>query len=219
MDSLYLELQNLQFIKNGYKTSSLLKMVYSLVFKIFVSQMNTSVGKRELTNPWCMCFSTRISQIVMSTTSQQNTGLGLANLVEQCTCPEGYTGPSCEVLNISLLHINFLFLGFIHGTLMILNFVMFIIILTIHSNILLCFIFLSNASQGMFEQISDDTSVNASKVAAVTAIQPNAMLSRVDARWAFYPFPCSLLLCHFTQIGIQNDFCGMPLLIKLEKIM
>ena len=38
-----------------------------------------------------------ISDIYLSTTSDQDNMRGLANLVEVCSCPEGYTGTSCEV--------------------------------------------------------------------------------------------------------------------------
>ncbi|ELU12610.1 hypothetical protein CAPTEDRAFT_90300, partial [Capitella teleta] len=37
-----------------------------------------------------------INAIQMSTTSQQDTGMGRAVLVESCNCPTGYTGTSCE---------------------------------------------------------------------------------------------------------------------------
>ena len=38
-----------------------------------------------------------ISNVQLETASSRNTGLGLANFVEQCICPRGYTGLSCEV--------------------------------------------------------------------------------------------------------------------------
>ncbi|XP_041377591.1 basement membrane-specific heparan sulfate proteoglycan core protein-like isoform X3 [Gigantopelta aegis] len=39
----------------------------------------------------------RISNVLLSTAVQQSTGLGRAELVEDCTCPTGYTGLSCEI--------------------------------------------------------------------------------------------------------------------------
>ncbi|XP_014607947.1 PREDICTED: basement membrane-specific heparan sulfate proteoglycan core protein isoform X7 [Polistes canadensis] len=38
----------------------------------------------------------RITNIVMDTADARNTGLGSANYVEECQCPTGYTGLSCE---------------------------------------------------------------------------------------------------------------------------
>ena len=37
-----------------------------------------------------------INNIRMSTTSLQDMNFGRASLVEQCSCPVGYTGTSCE---------------------------------------------------------------------------------------------------------------------------
>ncbi|XP_048238836.1 basement membrane-specific heparan sulfate proteoglycan core protein-like isoform X2 [Haliotis rufescens] len=39
----------------------------------------------------------RISNVLLSTAVSQETGLGRAELVEDCTCPTGYTGLSCQV--------------------------------------------------------------------------------------------------------------------------
>ncbi len=74
--------------------------------------LNLEVALEQLTNayaqelrlyvmPWrcnmgrILCSS--INLIQMSTTTNQNTALGRAYLVEQCSCPTGYTGTSCEV--------------------------------------------------------------------------------------------------------------------------
>lgn len=39
-----------------------------------------------------------LSDVVLDTAVQQNTGQGLVKDVEICRCPEGYTGTSCEVI-------------------------------------------------------------------------------------------------------------------------
>ncbi|XP_023290722.1 basement membrane-specific heparan sulfate proteoglycan core protein [Orussus abietinus] len=41
-------------------------------------------------------LDTTISDIVMDTADERNTGLGSASFVEKCECPAGYTGDSCE---------------------------------------------------------------------------------------------------------------------------
>ncbi|XP_066593540.1 basement membrane-specific heparan sulfate proteoglycan core protein [Prorops nasuta] len=38
----------------------------------------------------------RINNIILDTADSRNTGLGSANFVEECECPTGYTGLSCE---------------------------------------------------------------------------------------------------------------------------
>lgn len=43
-------------------------------------------------------LTTAISGMTMDSAKYTNTGLGKANYVEQCNCPAGYTGLSCEVL-------------------------------------------------------------------------------------------------------------------------
>ncbi len=42
-----------------------------------------------------VCF--RVGNIRMGVSVQQDLGLGRSVLVEQCTCPTGYGGTSCEV--------------------------------------------------------------------------------------------------------------------------
>ena len=44
-----------------------------------------------------MVMLCRIGDILLSTAVTQNTGLGRAVYVEDCSCPTGYTGLSCEV--------------------------------------------------------------------------------------------------------------------------
>lgn len=44
-----------------------------------------------------LSFFFRIGEILLSTAVTQNTGLGRAVYVEDCSCPTGYTGLSCEV--------------------------------------------------------------------------------------------------------------------------
>ena len=46
----------------------------------------------------------RISDVRMGVGVPQDTGRGRVNLVEQCSCPTGYTGLSCDVspLNFNL---------------------------------------------------------------------------------------------------------------------
>ena len=46
---------------------------------------------------FCYHFFSRIGEILLSTAVTQNTGLGRAVYVEDCSCPTGYTGLSCEV--------------------------------------------------------------------------------------------------------------------------
>lgn len=43
-----------------------------------------------------------LSDVVLDTAVSQNTGQGLVSEVEICRCPEGYSGTSCEVLNIEI---------------------------------------------------------------------------------------------------------------------
>lgn len=38
-----------------------------------------------------------VSDFAMESAQHINVGLGVANLVEECTCPPGYEGLSCEV--------------------------------------------------------------------------------------------------------------------------
>lgn len=42
----------------------------------------------------------------MTVTTAQNTHLGRAYLVEQCSCPVGYTGPSCEVSALKIIELT-----------------------------------------------------------------------------------------------------------------
>lgn len=42
-------------------------------------------------------LDTTLSNIEMDSAAAPNSGLGLANLVEECKCPVGYAGLSCEV--------------------------------------------------------------------------------------------------------------------------
>lgn len=42
-------------------------------------------------------FIPRLSGISMDVAVPENTGQGSAGEVEQCTCPPGYRGPSCQV--------------------------------------------------------------------------------------------------------------------------
>ena len=51
-----------------------------------------------------MAFS-KIQDISMDTAVLRNTGQDVASIVEQCDCPEGYTGLSCEVQYFSLFMI------------------------------------------------------------------------------------------------------------------
>lgn len=44
-------------------------------------------------------LDTTISNIEMDSAAIRNTGLGQATYVEECKCPVGYTGLSCEVFN------------------------------------------------------------------------------------------------------------------------
>ncbi len=46
-----------------------------------------------------VCF--RVGNIRMGVSVQQDLGLGRSVLVEQCTCPTGYGGTSCEVRSIN----------------------------------------------------------------------------------------------------------------------
>lgn len=38
-----------------------------------------------------------ITNFVMESAQHMNSGFGAASLVEECTCPEGYDGLSCQV--------------------------------------------------------------------------------------------------------------------------
>lgn len=42
-------------------------------------------------------LNTTISNVEMESAGLSNVGLGPATYVEECTCPIGYTGTSCEV--------------------------------------------------------------------------------------------------------------------------
>lgn len=44
-------------------------------------------------------LNTTITNIEMDSAATPDSGLGAALYVEQCTCPAGYTGSSCEVSN------------------------------------------------------------------------------------------------------------------------
>lgn len=52
---------------------------------------------------------TNITDFSMESAQHINVGLGAANLVEECTCPPGYEGLSCQVGNAFNIHIHFLF--------------------------------------------------------------------------------------------------------------
>lgn len=45
-------------------------------------------------------IDTTVSNIEMDSAAVRNTGLGRAAFVEECRCPVGYTGLSCEVRSI-----------------------------------------------------------------------------------------------------------------------
>ena len=45
----------------------------------------------------CLIVCCRIGGIFMTTAVDYPTELGRANLVEECTCPTGYVGLSCQV--------------------------------------------------------------------------------------------------------------------------
>lgn len=45
----------------------------------------------------CRCCACRIGDILLTTAVSQNTGFGRAIKVEDCSCPTGYSGLSCEV--------------------------------------------------------------------------------------------------------------------------
>ena len=49
-----------------------------------------------------------ITNVQIETALPYDSGMGLANFVEQCICPKGYTGLSCEVsiINIWMLFIT-----------------------------------------------------------------------------------------------------------------
>ena len=57
-----------------------------------------------------VCFYCRIGGVFMTTAIETPTDDGLAYLVEECTCPTGYTGLSCQVM--LLVHCQFLPLAF-----------------------------------------------------------------------------------------------------------
>lgn len=47
-----------------------------------------------------------ITDFVMQSAQHVNVGLGVANLVEECVCPPGYEGLSCQVrLNIHIYYV------------------------------------------------------------------------------------------------------------------
>lgn len=48
------------------------------------------------THSYSMAY-TSLSNVIMDTTVSFNNGQELARDVEQCSCPEGHTGTSCEV--------------------------------------------------------------------------------------------------------------------------
>lgn len=43
-------------------------------------------------------LNTTLTNIEMDSAATPNSGLGAAVYVEQCSCPAGYTGNSCEVI-------------------------------------------------------------------------------------------------------------------------
>lgn len=45
-------------------------------------------------------LDTTLSNIEMDSAAVTNTGLGQATYVEECKCPIGYSGLSCEVINL-----------------------------------------------------------------------------------------------------------------------
>lgn len=55
-----------------------------------------------------------ITDFVMESAHHINTGLGAANLVEECSCPPGYEGLSCQVPTISIV-IMFKFQSFLRN--------------------------------------------------------------------------------------------------------
>lgn len=42
-------------------------------------------------------LNTTLTNIEMDSAAVPDSGLGIANYVEECSCPVGYTGTSCEV--------------------------------------------------------------------------------------------------------------------------
>ncbi|KAK6175562.1 hypothetical protein SNE40_014001 [Patella caerulea] len=50
--------------------------------------------------------STRISNVLLTTTATQDRGMGQAVLVEDCSCPTGYTGLSCEQCAAGFYRVN-----------------------------------------------------------------------------------------------------------------
>lgn len=57
-------------------------------------------------------LNTSITDIEMDSAATPDSGLGAAVYVEQCTCPVGYTGSSCEVSDdpkisgVTIFHLN-----------------------------------------------------------------------------------------------------------------
>lgn len=47
-----------------------------------------------------------ITDFAMESAQHINVGLGAANLVEECTCPPGYEGLSCEVSDTHPLSVS-----------------------------------------------------------------------------------------------------------------
>lgn len=58
-------------------------------------------------------LNTTISNIEMDSAATPDSGLGAAVYVEQCSCPVGYTGSSCEVGIVSFAYDHLLFLLFL----------------------------------------------------------------------------------------------------------
>jgi hypothetical protein len=54
-------------------------------------------------------LNTSISNIVMDSAAAPNSNLGPASYVEECECPVGYTGTSCEVHLMRQSRITYLF--------------------------------------------------------------------------------------------------------------
>lgn len=53
-------------------------------------------------------IDTTVSNIEMDSAAVRNTGQGQAHFVEECRCPVGYTGLSCEVSFLSNLILKFI---------------------------------------------------------------------------------------------------------------
>lgn len=49
-------------------------------------------------------LNTTLSNIVMESAAVPDNNLGAASYVEECTCPVGYSGLSCEVIKVNQYH-------------------------------------------------------------------------------------------------------------------